>query len=93
MIRFTDDDAALRKALNQNNEYLQFVKHGNTNGYIFIQIENCHVVLFHNNDDVFASFLLPDELYYFHNNIDDIHRIANSIQNFATLDYQANVNP
>lgn len=93
MIKFTDDDSAVRTALNQNNEYIQFVKPGNPRGYILIQVENGNIILFHNNDDKFSSFLLPDELYYYRNNIDDIRRIANAIQNFANLDYQAYVHP
>ena len=91
MIRFTDNDAAVRTALDANTEYKSFVQPGNPNGYIFIQVENGHVVLFHNNDDKFSSFLLPDELPYYNKNINDIRRIANAIQNFANLDYQANV--
>lgn len=93
MIKFTDNDAAVRAALSNNPEYVQFVQPGNPRGYIFIQVENGHVVLFHNIDDKFSSFLLPDELYYYRNNIDDIKRIANTIQNFANLDYQANTHP
>ena len=90
MIKFTDNDAAIRAALDNNPEYVQFVQPGNTRGYIFIQVDNGHVVLFHNVDDKFSTFLLPDELYYYRNNIDDIKRIANSIQNFANLDYATN---
>lgn len=90
MIKYTDDAAAVKAALNQNSEYVQFVKPGNPWGYIFIQVEKGHVVLFHNVDDKFTSFLLPDELYYYLNNIDDIKRIANDIQHFANIDYQSN---
>lgn len=93
MITFSDDDAAVRAALNQNNEYVEFVKPGNPKGCLFIHVEDGHVVLFRNNDDTFSSFLLPDELYYYRNNIDDIRRIANTIHNFANQDYQANVHP
>ena len=93
MIKFTDSDAAVRAALNNNPEYLQFVQFGNPRGYIFIQVENGSVVLFHNIDDQFSTFLLPDELNYFLKNLDDIKRIANSIQNFANLDYQTNSHP
>lgn len=93
MIYFSDDDTAVRTALNQNNEYVQFVKPGTPRGYILIQVEDGHVALFHNIDDTFSSFLLPDELYHYRNNIDDIRRIANTIHNFANLDYQANVHP
>lgn len=91
MIKFTDNDAAIRAALDANAEYKDFVKTGNPKGYIFIQVENGHILLWHNTDDRFSSFLLPDELYYYRNNIDDIRRIANSIQNFANLDYLANI--
>lgn len=87
MIRFTDNDAAIRAALDSNQEYVQFVQPGNPRGYILIQVENGSVVLFHNIDDKFSTFLLPDELYYYRNHIDDIKRIANAIQNFANLDY------
>lgn len=88
MIRFTDNDAAVRAALDANAEYLKFIQPTSPLGYIFIQVENGHVVLFHNVDDKFSAFLLPDELYYYRNNIDDIRRIANTIQNFANLDYK-----
>ena len=93
MIKFTDNDAAIRLALDSNPEYVQFVQPGNPRGYIFIPVENGSVVLFHNIDDKFSSFLLPDELYYYRNNIDDIKRIANAIQNFANLDYATNTQP
>lgn len=93
MIKFSDNDAAVRDALNQNSEYRQFVQLGSPKGYIFIQVENGNVVLFHNNDDKFSSFLLPDELYYYRDNIDDIRRIANTIQNFANSDYNRNTQP
>lgn len=93
MIHFSDNDAAVRAALDANAEYKDFVLPGNPKGYIFIQVGNGHIVLFHNTDDKFTSFLLPDELYYYCNNIDDIRRIANSIQNFANLEYQANIKP
>ncbi len=79
--------------MDNNPEYVQFVRPGNPSGYIFIPVENGSVVLFHNVDDSFSSFLLPDELYYYRNNIDDIKRIANSIQNLANLDYQTNIRP
>lgn len=90
MIKFSDNDAAIRTALSNNPEYIQFVQPGNSRGYILIQVENGSVVLFHDVDDKFSSFLLPDELYYYRNNIDNIKRIANSIQNFANLDYETN---
>lgn len=90
MIKFTDNDAAIRAALDASTEYKAFVKPGNPNGYIFIQVGNGHIVLFHNTDDKFTSFLLPDELYYYRNNVDDVRRIANLIQNFANLDYKTN---
>jgi len=88
MIRFTDNDDAVRAALDANAEYKNFIQPTSSLGYIFIQVENGHVVLFHNVDDKFSAFLLPDELYYYRNNIDDIRRIANTIQNFANLDYK-----
>lgn len=88
MIRFTDNDDAVRAALDANAEYKDFIQPASPLGYIFIQVENGHVVLFHNVDDKFSAFLLPDELYYYRNNIDDIRRIANTIQNFANLDYK-----
>ena len=93
MIQFTDDDAAVRTALDANTEYMNFVQPNNSNGYIFIQVENAHIVLFHNNDDSFSSFLLPDELACFYNNIDDISRIAKTIQEFAKIDYRTSVKP
>lgn len=76
MIRFRDNDTAIRASLDANVEYKSFVQPGNPKGYIFILVENGHVVLFHNTDDRFSSFLLPDELYYYRNNIDDIRRVA-----------------
>ena len=93
MIHFSDNDAAVRAALDANAEYKDFVQPGNSKGYILIQVEDGHIVLFHNIDDKFTTFLLPDELYYYRNNIDDIRRIANTIQNFANLDYQVNSRP
>ena len=51
---------------------------------------NGHIMLFHNPNDTFAAYLLADELYYYRNNIDDIRRIANLIENFATVDYRSN---
>ena len=36
MIKFTDNDDALRAALNGNQEYLDLVKPGCPKGYIFI---------------------------------------------------------
>lgn len=93
MIKFTDNDAAIRAALDASAEYKDFVQTGNPKGYIFIPVDSGHIVLFHNIDDKFTSFLLPDELYYYRYSIDDIRRIANSIQNFANLDYQANIKP
>ena len=47
-------------------------------------------MLFHNLNDTFAAYLLADELYYYRNNIDDIRRIANLLENFATEDYRRN---
>lgn len=91
MIKFIDNDAAVRASLDENIEYKDFIQPGNPKGYILIQVEKAHVVLFHNNDNTFSSFLLPDELYYFRNNIDDIKRIANSIQIFANQDYNADL--
>ena len=84
MIRFTDNDDAVRAALDANAEYKDFIQPASPLGYIFIQVENGHVVLFHNVDDKFWDH----ELYYYRNNIDDIRRIANTIQNFANLDYK-----
>lgn len=88
MILFTDNDDAVRAALDANAEYKKFIQLGNPSGYIFIQVEIGHVVLFHNNDNRFSTFLLPDELFYYKNNIDDIRRIANTIQNYANLDFK-----
>ena len=93
MINFTDDEITIKATLDSNADYRQFVQPSCARGYIFIQVGNGHVVLWHNYDDVFTSYLLPDELYYYRNNIDDIRRIANLIQNKATLDYQANGRP
>lgn len=93
MINFNSSDASIRISLDGNLEYIDFVRHGCTKGYIFIEVQNVHVVLFHDINDIFSSFLLPDELYYYRNNIDDIRRITNTIQNFATLDYKRNCNP
>lgn len=87
MIRFTDKDDDVRIALNDSPEYVKFVQTGSPKGYILIQVENGSVVLYHNIDDTFSSFLLPDELYYYRNNLDDIRRIANSIQYYANQDY------
>lgn len=91
MIKYTYNDEAIRTALNQNEEYAQFVQPGSSFGYIFIQVEDAHVVVYHNNNDTFSSFLLPNELCIYHNNVNDIKRIANIIERFAKLDYQTNV--
>lgn len=88
MIKFTDNDVAIQNALNSDSEYQDFVKNGCARGYILIQVENGSVVLFHNIDDTFSSFLLPDEIWYYANHIDDIRRIANTIQNKANTDYK-----
>ena len=93
MIKFTDNDAAVKAALTNNPEYMKFMQPGNPKWYIFIPVENGSVVLFHNIDDKFSSFLLPDELPYYSCHIDDIRRLANTIQNFANLDYQAKIHP
>lgn len=90
MINFNDNENTVRTALNNNAEYVSFVSTGNPVGRIFIRVGNGHIVLFHNNDDTFVSYLLPDELYFYHNNIDDIRRIASWIQTFAMADYHRN---
>lgn len=90
MIKFTDADAAIRTALNANDEYCQFVQPGCAKGYIIIQVDNGHIVLYHNVNDSFSAYLLPGELQSYPNNIHDMCRIANTIQAYATSDYQAN---
>lgn len=90
MINFNDDDSQIRKTLTQNQDYVSFVSKNNHLGYIFIDVENGHIVLFHNINDTFDAYILPSELYYFRDNIDDIRRIANAIQKFATDDYRKN---
>lgn len=90
MIKFTDDAAAIRAALNANGEYSQFVQPGCAKGYILIQVGNGHIVLYHNIDDCFSAYLLPGEVYSYLNNINEMCQIANTIQTYATSDYQAN---
>ena len=82
--------AKLRK-LRTNPEFTEFVNSNCSNGYIMIQVGNGSVVLFHNIDDTFSSFLLPDELYYYRDNIDDIKRIANTIQNCAIAENRKSI--
>ena len=93
MIKFTDADTAIRTALNANDEYCQFVQPGCAKGYIIIQVDNGHIVLYHNIDDSFTAYLLPGELYSYCNNINDMCRIAITIQIYAKSDYQANSRP
>ena len=80
----------IKAYLDHNQEYINLVKKNSTIGHIQIQVGNGHIMLFHNSNDTFAAYLLADELYYYRNNIDDIRRIANLIENFATVDYRSN---
>ena len=90
MINLWDDDAAIRTALNSNAEYREFVQPNCTKGYMLIQVGNGYIVLYHNIDNVFTSYLLPEEMHNYSSNINDICRIAITIQTYATSDYQAN---
>ena len=91
-IDYTDNYTTIRNKLNSDVEYQKFVQSSCTHDHIFIKVGAGHIVLWHNNNDVFTSFLLPYELFYFRSNIDDICRIANLIQNFTTNDYKASNN-
>ena len=90
MINFSFNDQQIKAYLDHNQEYINLVKNNSTIGHIQIQVGSGHIMLFHNLNDTFAAYLLADELYYYRNNIDDIRRIANLIENFATEDYRSN---
>lgn len=87
MIRFTDDDSTVCSKLSSNPEYTEFVKTNCPNGYTLISVGNGSVVLFHNIDDTFSTFLIPEELYNYRDNINDMARIANTIQNHANIEF------
>ena len=90
MINFNFNDQQVKADLVHNQDYINLVKNNATIGHIQIQVGNGHIMLFHNFNDTFAAYILADELYYYRNNIDDIRRIANLIENFATVDYRSN---
>ena len=90
MIDFSYNDQQVKSALDQSQEYINLVKNNATIDHIQIQVGNGHIILFHNINDTFVAYLLADELYYYRNNIDDIRRIANLMENFATEDYRKN---
>ena len=90
MIDFSFNDQQIKAYLDHNQDYINLVKNNTTIGHIQIQVGNGHIMLFHNLNDTFAAYLLADELYYYRNNIDDIRRIANLLENFATEDYRRN---
>lgn len=90
MIDFSYNDQQVKTALDQNQDYINLVKNNATIGHIQIQVGNGHIILFHNINDTFVAYLLADELYYYRDNIDDIRRIANLMENFATEEYRKN---
>ena len=90
MIDFSYNDQQVKAALDQNQDYINLVRNNAIICHIQIQVGNGHIVLFHNNNDTFVAYLVADELYYYRNNIDDIRRIANLIENFATDEYRRN---
>ena len=90
MIDFSFNDQQIKAYLDHNQEYINLVKNNSTIGHIQIQVGSGHIMLFHNLNDTFATYILADELYYYRNNIDDIRRIANIIENLATVDYRSN---
>ena len=90
MIDLSFNDQQVKADLVHNQDYINLVKNNATIGHIQIQVCNGHIMLFHNLNDTFAAYLLADELYYYRNNIDDIRRIANLLENFATEDYRRN---
>lgn len=83
MIRFNSNEEEVRNELSNNAEFAEFVRSGNVNGRILIQVDNVHVVLFHNVDDTFSSYLFPEELPALYDNIDNIRRITYIIQKMA----------
>lgn len=87
MIHFTDDDNTICSKLRSNLEYIEFVKSNCPKGYILISVGIGSVVLFHNIDDTFSTFLIPEELYHYRDNINDMVRIANTIQNHANIEF------
>lgn len=88
MIRFNSNDEEVRNELSNNAEFAGFVRSGNVNGRILIQVDNVHVVLFHNVDDTFSSYLFPEELPALYDNIANIRKIAYIIQEMATDCYK-----
>ena len=90
MIDFSFNDQQIKAYLDHNQEYMNLVKNNSTIGYIQIQVGSGHIMLFHNLNDTFAAYILAGELDYYKNNNDDIRRIANLIENFATEDYRRN---
>ena len=90
MINFNFNDQQVKADLDHNQEYINLVKKNSTIGHIQIQVGNGHILLFHNFNDTFAAYILAGELDYYKNNNDDIKRITNSIENFATEDYRRN---
>lgn len=91
MIDFSYNDQQVKAALDQNQDYINLVRKNAIIGHIQIQVGNGHIILFHkNNNDTFVAYLIADELYYYRDNIDDIRRIANLMENFATEDYRKN---
>lgn len=90
MINFSFNAQQVKSALDQNQDYINLVKNSATIGHIQIQVGDGHIILFHNNNDTFVAYLLADELYYYRDNIDNIRRIANLMENFATEDYRRN---
>ena len=90
MIDLSFNDQQVKADLVHNQDYINLVKNNKTIGHIQIQVGSGHIMLFHNLNDTFATYILADELYYYRNNIDDIRRIANLLENFATEDYRRN---
>ena len=90
MIDLSFNDQQVKADLVHNQDYINLVKNNATIGHIQNQVGSGHIMLFHNLNDIFTAYLLADELLYYPQNIDDIRRIANLLENFATEDYRRN---
>ena len=53
-----------------------------------ILVGSVHIVLFHNLDDTFDTYLLPNEIGVSYKKADDIKRICHTIKQCATCDYK-----
>lgn len=91
-IKFNDDKCAIRSFLNMHNAYQQFVQSSCPRVKVLVPVEKINIALYHNIDDTFSTFILPYELSFIKvSNIEDVKRIAKTIQDFAKEDYEKNI--